>query len=213
MCDSKVHLGTLNLPNKVVRAPLDINVDYADYCLQLAMVGGDGPRALAWLEDRDHRTRVIMMTRMRDGWPQGEALLDAKEQLKMDWYLGPNTPKALGGLLPSSNHTPGSQLGSGGRSVGGGDGGDRPATRPKSIQPSGYCPDHNSGRGCGKQKLCPHGAYHLCSAKMKDGNICGSSHHNATQHGAVMAKSAAPKASPGGGRPKGVKGKKGKFTR
>ena len=50
------------------------------------------------------------------------------------------------------------------------------------------CPDWNSAHGCGKQKFCPHGAWHLCSFTLPDGTLCNSRDHNAVGHAMMLRK-------------------------
>ena len=171
-------------PVKVTHAPLDINLNYADDSLRMAMAGGGGEDALRWLEDRDFKTRTTMMTLMREGFPQGEALTESLKKHNLDWYHGPKHPK----VTESFGLT----------SAGGVDMEDIPmyddASAPRRPPPkktvsqtrgagtfSGICKAHNSRNGCGKQKTCPQGAQHICSVS-SGGKMCGSLNHNAAGH-------------------------------
>ena len=71
---------------KVIFAPLDVNLDYADFALRSALkqehrLGYN----LRWLLDRDEYTRGIMVNYMRRGHPQGEALTVALSKSELKW--------------------------------------------------------------------------------------------------------------------------------
>ena len=83
MVDSKLKSG------KVLYAPLDTNLDYADECLRRTYLMPLSPAAsLAWLEATDLATRGAMVSLMRHGWPQGEALEQAIKEHAVEWKLG-----------------------------------------------------------------------------------------------------------------------------
>ena len=73
----------------VVFAPLSVNVDYADMALRHTMVLHLSPsQALQWMADNDELTRGTMLALMRDGYPQGEALVEALREHRQDWKTG-----------------------------------------------------------------------------------------------------------------------------
>jgi hypothetical protein len=79
--DSKVTNGT-----KVMFARLDVNLCYADAALRKAMLQGGGELSrLRWIEEQDTLTRGLMVTYMRQGWPQSEALTRALNETSIQW--------------------------------------------------------------------------------------------------------------------------------
>ena len=66
-------------------APLDVNMNYADRALMQALDRQLRPQeALAWLREKDLHTRALMVSKMRSGYPQGEALTVAVAESKVE---------------------------------------------------------------------------------------------------------------------------------
>jgi hypothetical protein len=75
----------------VLNSPLDVNLNYADDALRAAScLHVDPGTALSWLRERDVLTRGTMVSLMRQGWPQGEALREARREHSVDWYVKPH---------------------------------------------------------------------------------------------------------------------------
>ena len=178
------HSGT-----SVVNAPLDVNLDYADDALRLATTLSSQPAAaLAWLEDRDVQTRGTMVGLIRQGWPQGEALLEARREHSLDWYNGPMQRGPSQAVPPppqpyqQTEKVPGGAKGQGkGR-------GKRTREAPSAFAKRNAegkgraCPDFNKGGCTTKQKQCPHKLQHFCTATRPDGKQCGNRGHSAKNH-------------------------------
>jgi len=79
--ESKVEKET-----KVIFAPLDTNLEYADHAFRMALKQtGSAWNMFKWLEEKDLRTRGLMCNYMRNGWPQGEALTKALKETEIQW--------------------------------------------------------------------------------------------------------------------------------
>ena len=72
--------------DQVTFAPLDINLEYADFAFKAAL---RQPRAaIEWLRTRDLKTRSLMTDMMlEDSYPQGEALKTTMEKTETYWGL------------------------------------------------------------------------------------------------------------------------------
>ena len=116
---------------KVVCAPLSINVQYCSERLRIASTWNVLPaRALQEYRSRDIVTRTAMITKMRLGWPQGEALAEALNETRSVWDALP-----LGSTSAAESfHVEGPGGASGGGNNGGNGGGN---------QNRGYQPNHN----------------------------------------------------------------------
>ena len=75
--DSKLVPGT-----KVIYAPLDINVGYAEEAYMKAM---GKTNSQEWLKNKDEKTRRTMVRYMKEGYSQGEALTAALKKLELSW--------------------------------------------------------------------------------------------------------------------------------
>ena len=85
---SRVHHGT-----EVVFSPWDANVNYADECLRKMYAVPMAPHLLLlWLTAKDELTRTKMVELMRNGWPQGEALVKAMAETEIAWTIPPELP-------------------------------------------------------------------------------------------------------------------------
>ena len=142
------------------------------------------------------------MTKMRAGWPQGEALLSARTELSMDWYHGPGGSTNINSASPFVpafiEPTSESAVKLPRR--------DNDAGRQPHAKVDSPCNDFNTKGGCGKQKLCPYGAKHVCNRRM-NGGVCGSSNHCAVSHDAAMQKGKKKQQFQAGDKGKGGKGK------
>ena len=185
--DSKVEKGT-----KVIFAPLDTNLDYADHAFRMTLKQpGTAAFLLRWIEDRDHATRGHMCTLMRGGYSQGEALLKAMREMEYKWVSHDLTDMQGGdGQKRGRSHSP-PRGQSSGRPMG------NAMKRRKNNPPVGkfatsvsvkyasmakggkkICRAYNDG-SCNKDP-CPHGGLHVCSVVHK-GAACGM-RHPATRH-------------------------------
>ena len=148
-----------------------------------------GPSAdtVAWLLDRDRQTRTKARTLTADGCPWGKALRMCWEtHLSVLWTVGgvgvsQGVPVAIAdrAVLAEASATVAAER-----------------YEDLQAQPSHagqLCPDYNSAHGCGKQKFCPHGAWHLCSFILPDGTLCNSRDHNAVTHSQMLRKNATVK--------------------
>ena len=71
---------------KVIFAPLDTNLDYADMAFRMALKQNLGSwDTLKWIEERDRHCRGLMLISMRMGWAQGEALEKAQHDTQIRW--------------------------------------------------------------------------------------------------------------------------------
>jgi len=78
---------------KVIFAPLDVNLDYADFAFRSTiMQPGTAWVLRQWLEERDLHTRGLMCNYMKGGMAQGEALLKALGDSQIKWGTAPTTP-------------------------------------------------------------------------------------------------------------------------
>ena len=151
---------------KIQYSDLSENLDYADDCLRYSSEKSlPASEALRWLEEIDSLTRATMTHYMRRGWPQVEALGQARREHAIDWRAvpskrsrSPETPQAL----------------------------DR---NPKVVKTAGHlngkeiCKPFNDARGCAKSpQQCPLQRLHVCDAVGADGVLCGSKTHSRAQH-------------------------------
>ena len=73
---------------KVIFAPFDVNLDYADMALRSAFLTNKTPQQrLAWLTEQDHLTRGAMCSLILQGWSQGEALKQAIKEHAIEWKI------------------------------------------------------------------------------------------------------------------------------
>ena len=101
---------------KVVYAPLDTNLDYADMGLRAAFLTNKDPlERLDWLQEQDHLTRGAMCALMRQGWTQGEALTQAIKEHGIEWKISTlRIPQQLTGEADRRTWTGGKGNGNGG---------------------------------------------------------------------------------------------------
>jgi len=196
--------------DKVVYAPLDVNMTYADRCLQLTLDRQLRPwEAVEWLREKDLHTRAIMVSKMRQGYPQGEALTTAMSETKVDWTTGrrlqrhrSRSPRRRSRSRPGKGGSGGGNGsgGKGGGSKGGKHGGrdddhrggrhDKGSDTKRHAQfLSGHrkiCIEYNRGRCSRDEANCPKKEWHRCSLIKPDGSTCGDKHpasnHNHKQH-------------------------------
>ena len=167
LADSKVTPGT-----KVQYADLSENLDYADQSLRTASALSLSEAAqLMWLEEVDLLTRATMVMKMRQGWPQTEALRAARREHAIDWKTPPITPnKRARGESPEPMSPDAKRQRNGGRT---------------GLHYNGkeICKPHNDQRGCTKgEAQCPLHRLHVCDKVRPDGSVCGSRTHKRSQH-------------------------------
>ena len=168
----------------VINAPLPTNIDYADRVLRttfnLSLNDGDG---LRWMQARDVETRSTMVGLMRQGWPQGEALIEAQKEHTIEWASGPKKKSddeiaaELLNLPSRNNYWPAKKRSS--PSV-------QERTDAKRHKPR-FCPMFNK-TGC--QPTCA--LTHACNFPMSSGRLCGRPHpsfeHSASEGGVSGGK-------------------------
>jgi len=179
--ESKIDKGV-----KIIFAPLDVNLDYADHALRTALKNTTSQYgALRWLEERDMHTRGLMCNHMRSGHSQGEALTLALREDEIKWAT-PAIPHPPAHTMASGQK----RQNSGGRNEGqqahkkqrlgkmaqsqaqtNNQGNIRYATLSKGGKK--ICRSFNMGQCTGK--VCPYGGEHVCSV-IENGRTCLGSH-------------------------------------
>jgi hypothetical protein len=167
---------------KVIFAPLDVNLDYADHAFRMALrQGASGYALLKWLEERDLHTRGLMCNYMRGGYPQGEALTKAMKETEIKWVSsnesqrgdhGPRqrsrtprrNPRAPTQPKPKRKPIGKTQLNSRDQRP-------RYASYVKGGQE--VCKAYNMGQ-C-TSNPCPHGGAHVCNV-ITNGKTCQQKH-------------------------------------
>ena len=153
---------------QVTFAPLDVNVQYADYCLrQVTEVVTNASQQLAWLQSKDENTRACTVEFMRQGQSQGEALQNALTRAEVAWVMPASLPVAVDKSQPDS---PEGRL--------------RKKERTLRVLPSGQmpCKRYNDQRGCASnEKQCPDKRKHCCDVVKPDGQACASAGHTRLQ--------------------------------
>ena len=164
--------GTHKVPSiaspskQVTFAPLDINVQYADYCLrQVTEIVPNASQQLVWLQSKDENTRACMVEFMRQGQSQGEALQNASARTEVAWSMPAVMPAAIDRLAEAPS-TP-----------------KRKKERTLRVLPSGQvpCKRYNDQRGCPSEKQCPDKRKHCCDVVKPDGQPCASTGHTRLQ--------------------------------
>ena len=188
--DSKVEKGT-----KVIFAPLDTNLDYADHAFRMALKQNlSAWETLKWIEERDLHTRGLMVNFMRGGYPQGEAILKATKETGLKWSSpGPHATRGVNAGKRRRSRTP--QRGTSSTGNGKGAGKKRKLGQTfqanqratmngqRSTQPVRYATVAKGGKkicrafndGNCKADPCPHGALHICSI-IQSGKHCAGKH-------------------------------------
>ena len=178
MVESKVDKGV-----KVIFAPLDVNLDYADHALRTALKNATGQYGtLKWLEEKDLHTRGLMCNYMRAGHSQGEALTMALREDEVKWATPAITNQPADGSRPQNKRGQGNQntdqpggkrqkLGKMAQSQMN----QHPAARYATLAKGGkkICRSYNQGTCQGK--VCPHGGEHVCSV-IENGRTCLGNH-------------------------------------
>jgi len=192
----------------VINCPLNVNLDYADKALRLTTALDLPERAaLSWMYARDVQTRSSMISYMRQGWPQGEALNKACREHSQEWTGGPkkqSDQELAHELLGKSIQEADSW---GGRSNKRKRNDFMGSTASKWFKgDNSPCYAYNGTAGC-NNKRC--GKEHVCSF-MRNGVMCGQNHSKAKFHSARpkggKAKGKGDGKGSGGGKGKGKKG-------
>ena len=154
---------------KVVFAPMTINLTYCDECLRKATeLQCDPGMQLSWLEERDLLTRGKMIALMRQGYPQGEALERALLDTAVQWSVVPIASGAKR-AFPPADHPQQQQH-------------QKQKTVTRMASGDEICNKYNDNRGCRKDpNKCPDGRKHACDATRADGKPCGSFKHSRKQ--------------------------------
>ena len=81
--------SSISKRTKIIYAPLDMNLNYADHVLRSTIHRHLGVEAyLAWMRENDMKTRGHMINLMKNGTPQGEALTLALAKTEVSWPTG-----------------------------------------------------------------------------------------------------------------------------
>lgn len=189
--DSKVEKNT-----KVIFAPLDVNLDYADFAFRKTLSTGivNATAMKNWLEERDRYTRGLMCNNMKAGYPQGEALQAALKETEIMWAsTGPLRTSEFTRRSPPPVRTGGASGSQGGQvakvrkpqigktqrathsGMGKGTGGKGGGVTYASTLKGGkkLCRAFNLGN-CPNDP-CPYGGAHQCNV-VQNGRVCGGKH-------------------------------------
>jgi hypothetical protein len=177
MVESKVDKGV-----KVIFAPLDVNLDYADHALRTALKNATSQYGtLKWLEERDLHTRGLMCNYMRAGHSQGEALTLALREDEVKWatFVSPHSPadgSASGQKRQNQGGRGNDQPPHKKQKLGKMAQGQAAATSKYATLAKGgkkICRSYNMGQCHGK--TCPYGGEHVCSV-IENGRTCLGNH-------------------------------------
>ena len=179
---------------KVVFAPLDVNLDYADHAFRMTLKQpGTAWTMMKWLEERDLHTRGLMINFMRSGYPQGEALSKAIKETELKWASpgasgrrqersrSPRRTTGLSGGKGQSNQRTGNPKTRLGKTqvrtisrISEGNG-SRKGVTYASMAKGGkkICGAFNMGKCQGDK--CPYGGLHVCNV-VENGSTCGGKH-------------------------------------
>jgi hypothetical protein len=160
--------------SKVIFAPLDVNLDYADFAFRSTiMQPGNAWVLRGWLEERDLHTRGLMCNYMKGGMAQGEALLKALSDSQIKWGTAPNTtsgdtrrrqrsrsPNKSGKKRKVQQTLGKTQQNFQSQKGGKGEGGKGPKHANLAKGGKTICRAYNLGR-C--KDPCPYNAAHVCS--------------------------------------------------
>ena len=175
--ESKVDKGV-----KVIFAPLDVNLDYADHALRTALKNATSQYGtLKWLEERDLHTRGLMCNYMRAGHSQGEALTLALREDEVKWatFVSPHSPadgSASGQKRQNQGGRGNDQPPHKKQKLGKMAQGQAAATNKYATLAKGgkkICRSYNMGQCHGK--TCPYGGEHVCSV-IENGRTCLGNH-------------------------------------
>ena len=162
-------VSVLSPGSKVIWAPLNTNLDYADMALRYTMCQHlPADMALQWLTDNDDCTRGTMIQHMRNGYPQGEALSEAIREHRQDWKAVARAPtppskrQRVGGESPVKVSQPPNQR----REL-------ADTYRGRLI-----CKKRHDQRGCAaNENKCPDRRAHVCDVIKANGEVCGAKDH------------------------------------
>ena len=155
--------------------PLDVALDYADFCLRMAT---EHRQNVQWLEDKDVLCRGKMIGFMRRGWPAGEALQEAlrdcKDEFRERRISAPDrhksrSPRRVDKAGDGGKGSPGK---GGSKQLQSGSGLRTATTLPggKSI-----CKPWNDDRGCKGSCSKAHSCDRILA---KTGKVCGATSHS-----------------------------------
>jgi hypothetical protein len=131
---------------------------------------------LSWLQLKDEATRTKMVEHIRLGYPQGEALTKALQEMEVTWTIGPVPVRAEQNDLGSQRRE--NQNGPASKKV-------KTAQHTKSNDGShlAICKPFNDVRGCRLVKgKCPDNKAHVCDLIKPDGKPCLSAKHSRVNH-------------------------------
>ena len=157
---------------KVKNCHLKDAIGYYDFVFRKAQEhGGPDQAVIRWIIDRDRQTRAKARSLYAQGWPWGEALVQAKDvHCGVLWTVaGTGVSQARPQpVLPSMDATTDGQRVQSRRRQG-----ERQQSGPqqgrrqqgeKKVKLQTFCQAFNSASGCTKKgKKCPHGKLHRCS--------------------------------------------------
>jgi hypothetical protein len=160
-------------------APLEVNLNYTEAALRCAIKQPGGQaRQLRWLEAIDLETRGAMVSMMRQGWAQGEALSHAWAERMVQWttVLEPvrdrTPPRDRRDHVNEQPSTKKRQRDAERVS------GDKPLTGTHTARGWKICKRYNDARSCTKREdQCPHKGAHVCDMLTGSDKVCGSNSH------------------------------------
>ena len=121
---------------------------------------------------KDEATRTKMVEHIRFGYPQGEALTKALQEMEVAWTIGPTPARAeqndLGGQRKESQVGPASKK----------------VKTAQHLNQQPICKPFNDPRGCKltPKGKCPQGKAHVCDMIKADGSACLSTKHSRSTH-------------------------------
>ena len=179
-------------------SPPQVNNDYVDEAFRASnLLECDDDARLAWLRRNDQATMAAMISLMRRGWTQGEALTQAKLEKAVEWRVSKQaqmqeedeegeTYKKFRRPRPPRQPYGG---GKGDRESrkGGGKGKNKRVLQTNFIKTATHskgkpiCKGYNDGRCKVAEGQCPKKMVHVCDALI-GGKVCGSKSHTREYH-------------------------------
>jgi hypothetical protein len=163
---------------KIVYAPLDKNLNYADHAIRCAVKRDGGQRnVVAWLREKDLYTRGMMVNFMRGGLSQGEALDEALSKCEQTWTSGrteSGSKRDRSPVAPMEDRTSSRK------------GGAPKTTLQRKYASTGrgnkkFCVAWNRGKCTSHENQCAQGHVHACNV-IVEGKACSNKSHRAVNH-------------------------------
>ena len=191
------YCGSHEVPSKKAKGtnitffPWGVGLSYCDQVMDKTLKVAIPEHAkLRWLRTRDEATRAEMVELINEGWPGGEALVEAFEKEAHFWRMKDDTvAQPMEGETAQRSdrrvrvrsRSPTPRRGHAAR---------RERSPPSKIPRISidknkvkYCGAWNSDRGCVRNdKNCPQRGRHACCAQVAKGQACGRRDHNYASH-------------------------------